>query len=370
MPKNASQADIKKAYRKLAQQFHPDTNPGNAESEARFKEISSANDVVGDEDKRKAYDEVREAAASGFGGGRGGFGGFGGAGGPGGAGGWPGGVQYSTGGAGDLGDILGDLFGAGGGRGRSGGRRQPQRGADLETHVTVPFEEAMEGVTIPVTIRGAANCKRCGASGAEPGTSAGPCPQCGGSGQVVVNQGPFSMAQPCPQCGGAGRYIQTPCRDCRGSGHVTKKRHLQVKIPAGVKNGARIKLARRGEPGPMGSTPGDLFVVVGVGKHAFFGRKGDNLTVELPVTYTEATLGSQVKVPTLDAPVTLKIPAGTPSGKTFRVKGKGAPTKKGRGDLLVTVRVDVPVKPSKEEKELLTQLQQVEQGSPRAAYGV
>ncbi len=310
--------------------------------------------MLGDAGKRTSYDEVREAAASGFG--PGGFGG-------GGAGGWPGGGRYQQVNVGDLGDIFGDLFGGGGGFGGAAGggrRRQPARGADLETHVGVSFDDAMSGTQVPVTIRGAASCSRCRGSGAEPGTSPITCPQCGGSGQVAVNQGPFSMAQPCPRCGGQGRVVEHACTTCRGSGHVNKKRTLKVKIPAGVKDGARIKLAGRGEPGPAGSKPGDLYVVVGVAPHPLFGRKGNNLTVEVPIGYADAALGAQVAVPTLNGPVTLKVPAGTPSGKTFRIKGKGAPAKKGPGDLLATVKVDVPTKLSKEEKALLKQLQELE----------
>ncbi len=305
--------------------------------------------MLGDAAKRKSYDQVREAAASGFG--PGGFGG-------GGAGaGWPGGGRYQQVDVGDLGDIFGDLLG-GGFSGRSR-RRQPARGADLETHVQVSFEDAMSGTQVPVTIRGAASCSRCHGSGAEPGTSPITCPQCGGSGQVAVNQGPFSMAQPCPRCGGQGRVVEHACTTCRGSGHVNKKRTLKVKIPAGVKDGAHIKLAGRGEPGPVGSKPGDLYVVVGVAAHPLFGRKGNNLTVEVPIGYADAALGAQVSVPTLNGPVTLKVPDGTPSGKTFRIKGKGVPTKSGAGDLLATVKVDVPTKVSKQEKELLKQLQEL-----------
>ena len=312
--------------------------------------------MLGDETKRKQYDEVREMASSG--------GGFPGGGFPGGAGGWPGGASYQQVDVGDLGDIFGDIFNRGGSVGGFGGagrqrRQQPVRGADLETHVSVPFEQAIAGTTVPVSFRGAVTCSRCKGNGAEPGTSPVTCPTCGGSGQTAVNQGPFSMAQTCPTCGGSGRYIQTPCTDCHGSGHVVKKRTLNVKIPAGVKDGARIKLAGRGEPGPPGSKPGDLYVVVDVASHSVFGRKGNNLTVELPITFADAALGAQVPVPTLNGPVTLKVPAGTPSGKTFRVKGKGVQTKKGTGDLLATVTIEVPKKMSKDEKALLKQLQEL-----------
>jgi molecular chaperone DnaJ len=366
VPKNASVAEIKKAYRKLAQQFHPDANPGNADAEERFKEISSAYDVVGDEEKRKSYDEVREMAASGYGpGGVGGQGPSGWPGGPGGFGG-PGGVRYETADF-DIGDLLRGF----GGGGRTRQRQQrPQRGADLETEVEISFDQAMTGTTVPVRISGPAVCHTCHGSGAEPGTRPITCPTCGGSGSVSVNQGFFSMERPCPECRGAGRIIEHPCPTCHGTGAERRTRKFQVKIPVGVKDGARIKLAGRGEPGPAGGQPGDLYVKVRVGRHAVFGRRGDNLTVDLPVSYPEAALGANVEVPTLNGPVTLKVPAGTPNGKTFRVRGKGAPKKGGHGDLLVTVNVDVPGKLSREEKQLLKQLQDAQKDSPRKRMGV
>ncbi len=361
VPKNASPAEIKKAYRKLAQQFHPDANPGNKDAEERFKEISSAYDVVGDEEKRKSYDQVREMAASGYG--PGGPGGPGPTGWPGG----PGGVRYETADF-DIGDLLRG-FGGVGGRGRQRQQR-PQRGADLETEVEISFDEAMTGTTVPVRISGPAVCHTCSGSGAQPGTTPITCPTCGGAGSVSVNQGFFSMERPCPECRGSGRIIEHPCPTCHGTGAERRTRKFQVKIPAGVKDGARIKLAGRGEPGPAGGQPGDLYVRVRVGQHAVFGRKGDSLTVELPVSYPEAALGANVEVPTLNGPVTLKVPAGTPSGKTFRVRGKGAPKKGGHGDMLVTVNVDVPDKLSREEKQLLKQLQEAQKDSPRKRLGV
>ncbi|HSH32393.1 MAG TPA: molecular chaperone DnaJ [Actinomycetota bacterium] len=364
--KNASAAEIKKAYRKLAQQFHPDANPGNADAETRFKEISAAYDVLGDEDKRKRYDEVRDMGASGFGGF--GPGGAGAAGWPGGAGG-PGGTRYvNVEDLGDVGDLFGGLFG-GGGRPR-GRATRPQRGTDLETEVKVSFEDAMAGTTVPVKITGPSVCRTCHGSGAAPGTSPSVCPVCGGAGEVAVNQGFFSMSQPCRNCNATGRIVATPCPTCKGSGSERRSRTFKVKIPAGVKDGARIKLAGRGEPGPAGGQPGDLYVRVKVARDDVFGRKGDNLTLTLPVSYPEAALGANVQVPTLNGPVTLKVPAGTPSGKTFRIKGKGAPRKSGAGDLMVTVEVDVPRKLSKEEKQLLQDLQDVQKASPRSGTGV
>jgi molecular chaperone DnaJ len=356
--KNASAAEIKKAYRKLAQQHHPDANPGDTQAEDRFKEISAAYDVLGDEDKRTQYDQVRDMASSGFGSGGvpGGGGGFGG--------GFPGGVRFED--LGDLGDLFGGLFGGG----RRGGGAPPARGADLETTVTVSFDDAMTGTTKPVRISGPAPCETCHGSGAAPGTSPTICPRCGGSGAVAVNQGLFQMSQPCPVCHGSGRVVQTPCPTCGGTGSRRRTRSFQVKVPAGVQDGARIRLTGRGEPGPAGAQPGDLYVQVRVRPHAFFGRSGHDLTLELPVTYAEAALGADVRVPTLNGPVTMKVPAGTPNGKTFRLKGKGAPKRGGHGDLLVTTRIEVPRKLSKPEKELLKQLQQTEKESPRRRLGV
>jgi molecular chaperone DnaJ len=361
VPKNASAAEIKKAYRKLAQKHHPDANAGDPKAEERFKEVSAAYDVLGDEEKRAAYDRVREMGAGGFGAG------FPGAGGTGSGG--PGGFRYETVDVGDLSDLFGGMFGGSRGRARRPQARQ-RRGADLETEVRLSFDDAMAGVTIPVTLDGPAVCTTCHGSGAAPGTQPVICATCGGSGQVAVNQGFFQMEQTCPTCSGTGRTIETPCPTCHGSGAVRRSRTVKVKVPAGVKDGARIRVAGRGEPGGPGGQPGDLYVRVRVGEHPVFGRNGDNLTVDLPVSYPEAALGANVKVPTLNGPVTLKVPAGTPSGKTFRVKGKGAPKRGGHGDLLVTVNVDVPKKLSKREKELLGELRDAETESLRAGLGV
>jgi molecular chaperone DnaJ len=220
-----------------------------------------------------------------------------------------------------------------------------------------------------VRIDGPAVCGRCRGSGAEPGTSPITCPQCGGRGEIAENQGFFSMSRPCPRCGGAGRIVESPCTTCRGTGAERRTRTLRVKIPAGVRDGARIRLAGKGEPGVAGGPAGDLFVKVAVTEHPLFGRRGDDLIVELPVTYPEAALGANVEVPTLNGAVTLKIPAGTPTGKTFRLKGRGAPRKGGQGDLLVKVKVDVPGKLSRKEKDLLTQLREAAEDSPRTHMG-
>jgi molecular chaperone DnaJ len=364
VPKNAPAGEIKKAYRKLAQQYHPDNNPGNTEAEDRFKEVSAAYDVLSDPEKRKQYDQVREMAASGFG--TGGFGGFRGTGGQRvRVEGFPFDVEGGFGDVADLGDLLGMFRG-----GRRGSR--PARGADLEAEARISFEEAMNGTTVPLRIQGPAPCPTCGGSGAEPGTAPATCPECGGSGSVAMNQGPFSLTRTCRRCGGSGRIVEHPCHTCDGSGTVSRSRRFTVRIPAGVKDGARIKVAGRGEAGGGGASPGDLYVVVRVSPHKIFGRRDADLTVEVPLTFAEAALGANVQVPTLNGPVTLKVPAGTASGKTFRIRGKGAPRpRKGSpGDLLVTVRVDVPSKLSKEEKDLLKRLQQLQKESPRKRLGV
>lgn len=347
--KNASQAEIKKAYRRLAQKHHPDANSGDKGAEERFKEVSAAYDVLGDESKRKEYDRIRDMAAAGVG-----FGGSQG-----------GGIRFEDLGfdAGGLGDIF-DLFG-------QGRRRPARRGADLETEVQVSFEDAISGVTIPLRIAGAAPCETCKGSGAEPGTQPRTCPECGGTGSVSVDQGVFSLSRGCPRCGGSGRVIDKRCRTCGGTGQTRKTRSLSVRIPAGIENGARIRLSGRGEPGPPGGRPGDLYVTVRVAPHEYFGRRGSDLTLELPITFPEAALGANVKVPTLNGAVTLKIPSGTNPGRTFRVRGRGAPKGGGgKGDLLVTVRVEVPNRLSKEERELLEQFREKHSASPRTRLGV
>jgi molecular chaperone DnaJ len=360
VPKNASPEEIKKAYRKLAQENHPDATSGNKAAEERFKEVSAAYDVLGDAKKRGEYDRVREMAGAGFRvGGPGGFGsgGFGG-----------GRVRFEDLGfdAGGLGDIF-DLFGAGAGRGGT----RAARGSDLEAEVTVSFDEAVAGTTVPLRVSGMAACETCGGSGARSGSRPQTCSECGGSGSVAVDQGLFSIARPCPRCGGRGQVIEDPCETCRGTGGTRRTRELKVKVPAGIDDGARIRLAGRGEAGPPGGRPGDLYVLVRVRPHRIFGRQGPNLTLRLPVTYTEAALGAQVEVPTLNGSVKLKVPAGTASGRTFRVRGKGAPRAGGgKGDLLVTVEVQVPSKLSREERDLLKRLQEAHGKSPREGLGI
>ena len=357
---DASQKELTKAYRRLARENHPDTNKGDAAAEERFKEISAAYDVVGDTDKRAKYDEVRRLGAVG-----GGFG-PGGAGGPGGFGG-----GFGAGAEGvDLGDLLGNLFGGRGRRnqGRSAG---PERGVNLETELHLAFEDALAGVTTSVHLVSDAVCSTCHGSGAEPGSDVVVCPQCAGRGVIDENQGLFSFSQPCPRCAGQGMVVSDPCHTCAGSGIERRPRTVKVKIPAGVTDGQRIKVKGRGGPGRNGGPPGDLYVVVHVGRHSLFGRKGRNLTLGVPITFTEAALGADIKVPTLAGePVTIRIPAGTTSGRTFKVKGKGAVTDAGKGDLLVTVEVAVPQKLSADERTAVEALAEATTESPRAHLGV
>jgi molecular chaperone DnaJ len=342
----ATAEEIKKAYRKLAQTHHPDANPGDEAAEDRFKEISEAYATLSDVEQRKEYDQVRRLSSGG------GFQGFGGPG----AGGF-GGQQVRVE---DLQDLLGglggigDLFGFGSQqRGRSG----PTQGADVMTELTIRFEDAAFGVDTQVAVEGAAPCSRCSGSGAEPGSSVTTCPTCGGRGVVAQNQGFFSFSQACPQCHGSGRLIEDPCSKCRGSGTESRRRQVKMRVPAGVKDGTTLRLRGKGEPGSFGGPAGDMMVRIRVAPSTRFGRKDNDLTLKVPITYTEATLGTKVEVPTLNGGVKVRIPSGTPSGKTFRVRGKGINPERGRqGDLLVTVEVAVPQKVSKDEKRILEEL--------------
>jgi molecular chaperone DnaJ len=345
---DAPEKEITRAYRKLAKQYHPDANPGNAEAEARFKEVSAANDVLSDPAKRKEYDEIRRMVASGaFTGGPGeGFGpGFGG----------PGGFQFDE--SVDLGDLLGGLFGGrAGGQGFAGGRRRarnvPQRGADLETELTIDFLDAVHGVTTSVAFTAEAACSECGGSGAKPGTSPQICSECGGRGEIAMNQGLFSTSQVCPVCHGRGAIIPEPCPRCHGGGTEVRRREVKVKIPPGVKDGQRIKVAKRGAAGRNGGPPGDLYVVVAVRAHPVFERRGArDLAVHVPVSFPDAALGGQVQVPTLSEPVRLKVKPGTQSGTTQKVKGRGIAGANGHaGDLYVTFDVTVPTKLNKDQR--------------------
>jgi len=356
--------DITRAYRKLARELHPDANPGDASSEEKFKEVSAAYDVVGDETKRKEYDEVRTMGpmgAAGFGG-------------PGGGAGFrpgPGGFNFE---GGDISDLLGGMFGGGGG-GRRGGRpgrgTGPQRGADLEASLHLPFREAVAGVETSLHITSDMPCSTCHGSGSRPGTSRTTCGNCHGRGVLDDNQGMFSFSQPCGACSGEGSIITDPCPGCRGRGIERRAREVRVRIPAGVADGQRIRLAGRGGAGRNGGPAGDLHVLVHVDADALFGRDGRNITITVPVTFSELTLGVKLTVPTLeDKPVTLKIPAGTPSNKVFRVKGRGVATKKGTGDLLVTVQVVVPTDLSKEQRSAIEALADTLPAASREHLGV
>ena len=353
--------DITRAYRKLAREFHPDANPGNASAEDKFKEISAAYDVVGDETKRTEYDQVRRQGpmgGMGFGGGRGGAGFNPGAGGYEGA---------------DFSDLLGGMFGGGGGgrRGRQTRGRAPQRGADLEAEIHLSFRDAFAGSETALHLSSDLPCETCKGSGAKPGTAPTTCQHCRGRGVADDNQGMFSFSSPCPVCGGAGSVITSPCGTCRGSGVERRAREVKVRIPAGVDDGQRIKLKGRGGAGRNGGEIGDLYVIVHVDRDEIFGRDGKNLTINVPVTFAEATLGTKLTVPTLDGkPVTLKIPAGSPTGKVFRVKGRGVATKKVTGDLLVTVQVDVPTKITNEQRDALEAMAAAFPAAPRDYLGV
>jgi len=355
VPRTATDKEITRAYRKLAKQYHPDANPG---AEDRFKEISSAYDVLGDAAKRKEYDEVRRLGAAGFPG-MGGPGGFGG----------PGGGSFRVEDLGDLGDILGGMFG-GGGRRRTGG---PRRGADIDTDLHLSFEDAVNGVTTSVHVSGEARCETCHGSGAAPGTSPVTCSRCGGRGSLDEPQGLFSLSSVCPQCSGRGTTIDKPCPTCRGSGVQKRLREVKVRVPPGVEDGQRIRVKGRGAPGRGNGPAGDLYVTVRVDHHRLFGRKGRNLTLSVPVTFAEAALGTTVTVPTLEGTVTLRIPAGTASGQTLRVKGRGVPAhaKAAPGDLLVTVDVTVPKKLTDEERAAIEELGRASAGTNvRAHLGV
>jgi molecular chaperone DnaJ len=350
---DAPEKEITKAYRKLARQLHPDRNPGDPTAEERFKEVAAAYDVLGDAAKRAEYDEVRRLGpvGAGFRPGPGGFG--------------PGAGGTFNFDAGDLGDLLGGLFG----RGRRG-PTGPQRGDDLEAELHLSFEDAANGVTTTVHLTSDVPCQTCHGSGAKPGTMPKPCARCGGRGVLDDNQGLFSFSQPCARCGGRGRVVEDPCPTCGGRGIERRPRQVKVRIPPGVGDNQTIRLKGRGGPGRNGGPPGDLFVRVRVAEHPLFGRRGDAVTLTVPVTFPEAALGADVTVPTLDGPVTVRIPPGTPSGKTLRVKGRGVPTAKGRGDLLVTVEVAVPKRLTAAQRKAVEALAASTHESPRQHLGV
>jgi molecular chaperone DnaJ len=354
VPSSATEKEVSRAYKKLAKQHHPDANQGNAAAEERFKEISAAYDVLGDPDKRKQYD--RGGLGAFFGGGQGG----------GGAQGFPGGFD-----AGGLGDILSNLFG-GGAAGGAGGRRgpRPERGRDLEAEVSISFDQAIAGAQVPLTVPVSQICPTCTGTGARPGTSPKTCPRCQGRGVESQGQGLFSISQPCSRCHGSGTVIEEPCPTCRGTGATRTVKKYRVNIPAGVRDGSRVRLAAKGEPGRNGGTPGDLYVITRVSPSPIFTRKGDNVEVEVPLTIPEAIRGAEVEVPTLDGRKKLRVPAGTKHGTVQRLRGEGPPhlnsSRPARGDIHYRFVIDVPDKLSKEQSEAVDKLSEVMNGNPRA----
>ncbi len=363
---DASADDIKKAYRKLARDLHPDANPGNKDAEERFKLVSEAHSVLSDPAKRKEYDDTRKMFAGP---------------GPGGAfrGGFNQGAGFSTefnigdlfgGGAaeGGLSDILGGLFNRGGTRTAS----RPRRGSDVETDTTLGFREAAQGVTLPLRLTSPSPCTTCHGSGAKPGTSPRVCPRCNGSGVVSRNQGAFGFSEPCDDCRGTGSIIDNPCPDCTGSGIQNRTRTISVNVPPGVSDGQRIRVKGQGEAGLRGAPPGDLYVTVHVSDDKVFGRAGEDITVSIPVSFSELVLGTTLSVPTLDGRVGVKVPPGTPDGRILRVKGKGVKRRDGSaGDLLVTVKVMVPAHLDAAATTALQQYVEAEKASgfdPRAGW--
>ncbi len=350
--KNPQPEEIKKAYRKLAVQFHPDKNPGDKKAEEKFKEATEAYEVLTDAKKRQAYDQFGHAAFQ-----------QGGPGGPGGMGGFEG----AFGGAGGasmndiFGDIFGDLFGGGTQRGGRGRRRSAGRpGSDLKTTVDITFEEAARGTEKVITVPKTVNCETCKGSGAKAGTQPETCSHCQGRGEVTFQQGFFAISRPCPRCNGEGQTIASPCASCSGSGTAKKRSQIAIKIPPGVDTGQRLKLNGEGEAGERGGEAGDLYVAINILVHDFFTREDENVICEVPITFIQASLGADIQVPTLDGKVSLKIPPGTQSQQTLRLKGKGMPRlgSYGRGDQLVQVVVEIPTRLTNEQKDILRKFQE------------
>jgi molecular chaperone DnaJ len=354
--KKATPEDIKKAYRKLARRYHPDRNPGDKDAEARFKEISQAHDVLGDPEKRKQYDSASGPFATGAGPG-GGFGGFG-------------NFDFD---ASSMGDILSNLFGgASGGAGRGARQRvRAERGADLEAQVSISFDQAVSGAQVPLQVPMQARCETCHGTGAKPGTTPSVCPRCEGRGVETQGQGAFSISQPCSLCHGSGTIIEEPCPTCHGSGAVRTVKRLRVNIPAGVRDGSRIRLAGKGEPGRNSGPPGDLYLITHVSQSPVFKRKGNNFEVEVPLTIPEALRGAEVQVPTLDGSKTLRVPPGTTHGTVQRLRGEGPPklgsgSPPARGDLHYRFVIDVPKDLSSDQQSAVDEMSKVFNGDPRA----
>ncbi|KPC49165.1 molecular chaperone DnaJ [Amantichitinum ursilacus] len=345
--RDASEDDIKKAFRKLAMKYHPDRNPDNKESEEKFKEVKEAYEILSDPQKRQAYDQYGHAGVdpqAGMGAGGAGFGGF----------------------ADAFSDIFGDIFGGQQGGGGRGGRSNVYRGADLRYNMEITLEEAARGVERQIKIPSHDECGTCHGSGAKPGTEAKTCHTCGGQGQVRVSQGFFSIQQTCPTCHGSGKYIPDPCRTCHGSGRVQTNKTLAVKIPAGVDEGDRIRLSGEGEAGVNGGPHGDLYVVIHIRQHNVFEREGNDLHCEMPISITAAALGGEIEIPTLDGKARITIPAGTQSGQVFRLRGKGIKGVRSsvHGDLMCHVALETPVNLTGRQKELLREFEEISQGAP------
>ncbi len=332
--RGADEADVKKAYRRLAMKYHPDRNPDDASAEERFKEATEAYQVLTDDQKRQRYDQFGHAGVDAAAGG-----------------------GFGAGGFTDIGDIFGEVFGDIFGNGAGRARNAARRGADLRYTLDLTLEQAVGGDSVDIRVPVLAACEDCNGSGAAPGTSPAVCPDCGGRGQIRVSQGFFSLQQTCPRCRGAGRVILDPCRACGGHGRVERRKTLSVKVPPGVDTGDRIRLSGEGEAGANGAPPGDLYVQVDVAEHPIFTRDGTNLYCDVPLKFTDAALGAEIDVPTLDGRVKLKVPAETQTGKLFRLRGRGVPAVRGgpTGDLLCRVVIETPVRLSDKQKDLLRQ---------------
>jgi molecular chaperone DnaJ len=346
VPKNASPDEIKKAYRKLARENHPDRNPGDESAEARFKEVQSAYDVLKDPEKRKQYDRLGSVnGRPGQGAGPQGFGGF----------------DF------DLGDLFGGMFGGGRGGTRTA-RPQPNRGADVEAVVNLSFEDSLKGLETRIPVELETACRDCGGTGAKPGTAPRICPDCNGRGVLAESQGLFALSHPCPRCRGNCTVVEEPCPRCSGTGRERRTKRYAIKLKPGVRDGTKIRLKGKGKNGLAGGPPGDLIVVTRVADSPLFERRGDDLVIDVPVTYPEAALGAKVEVPTTEGRISLKVPPGSQDGKLLQMRGHGAPrlSGSGRGDLLARVRVTVPQKLTKAERKALEELQKVSREDPRA----
>ncbi len=341
--RDAGDDEIKKAYRKLAMKYHPDRNPDNKEAEEKFKEAKEAYEMLSDPQKKAAYDRYGHAGVDPS------------------MGAGPGAQGFEGGFADAFGDIFGDLFGGGG----RGGRSNVYRGADLRYNLEITLEEAARGAEKTIRIPTVEECATCHGSGAKPGTHPKPCPTCQGHGQVRVQQGFFSIQQTCPKCHGSGKIIPDPCRDCGGAGRTKKQKTLEVKIPAGIDDGMRLRHAGHGEPGLNGGPPGDLYVEIHIRKHAVFERDHDDLHCEMPISITTAALGGEIEIPTLEGMARLKIPAETQSGKVFRLRGKGIKNVRSHvhGDLMCHVVVETPVNLTERQKELLREFEESASGN-------